>query len=146
MITGKKRSYGLLRYLLLVILLVPIIGFAQSQDNWIKIAEKTVSFKAEKDVITPQGNEKTVDKIRVKCISGTLHLKKVRVEMRDGQKKEYDAKGTGILTKGMTSLAFDLPGKDNELRKIEIEYDSKGNMVLTNKAKVEIQGRRIKNK
>jgi hypothetical protein len=117
--------------------------FSQSKDegNWIKIAEKIVAFKSDKDVVTPTGNEKKVDKIKIKCIQGSLKLKKVRVEMSDGEKKEYDAKGVGVLSKGMSSFAFTLPGKNNTLKKIELEYDSVGALLVTKKAKVEILGR-----
>jgi hypothetical protein len=120
-------------------------SFSQSKDegNWIKIAEKIVAFKSDKDVVTPTGNEKKVDKIKIKCIQGTLKLKKVRVEMSDGQKKEYDAKGVGVLSKGMSSFAFILPGKNNTLKKIELEYDSVGALLVTKKAKVEILGKII---
>jgi hypothetical protein len=128
---------------LLLLVFVSNTSFSQSSKdgNWIKIAEKLVAFKSDKDVITPTGNEKKVDKIKIKCIQGTLKLKKVRVEMSDGQKKEYDAKGVGVLSKGMSSFAFTLPGKNNTLKKIELEYDSVGALLVTKKAKVEILGR-----
>ncbi|MEE1899133.1 hypothetical protein V1389_12335 [Flavobacterium rakeshii] len=128
--------------LIAICLLLAMSPKAMSQD-WITIAEKKVNFKAEKDVVTPRGNEKNIEKIRIKCTQGTVKLKKVHVEMSDGTKKEYDAKGVGVLTKGMTSLAWDLPGKKGELKikKIELEYDSVGNMLVTKKAVVEIQGK-----
>jgi hypothetical protein len=121
-------------------------SFSQSKEegNWIKIAEKLVAFKSDKDVVTPTGNEKKVDKIKIKCVQGTLKLKKVRVEMSDGEKKEYDAKGAGVLSKGMSSFAFILPGKNNNLKKIELEYDSVGALLVTKKAKIEIVGHLIK--
>lgn len=128
--------------LITVCLLLAMSPKAMSQD-WITIAEKKVNFKAEKDVVTPRGNEKNIEKIRIKCTQGTVKLKKVHVEMSDGTKKEYDAKGVGVLTKGMTSFSWDLPGKKGELKikKIELEYDSVGNMLVTKKAVVEIQGK-----
>lgn len=131
---------------LLLVLSIFSVSFSQSDkdENWIKIAEKTVGFKSDKDVITPNGSEKKVDKIKIKCIQGTLKLKKVRVEMSDGEKKEYDAKGVGVLSKGMSSFAFSLPGKNNTLKKIELEYDSVGAMLVTKKAKVEIMGHVMK--
>lgn len=127
----------------LFVLAISSASFSQSKEegNWITIAEKTVGFKSDKDVVTPTKAEKKVDKIKVKCVQGTLKLKKVRVEMSDGQKKEYDAKGAGVLSKGMTSFAFTLPGKNNTLKKIELEYDSVGALLVTKKAKVEILGR-----
>jgi len=131
---------------LLFVVTISLSSFYPSKDdgNWIKIAEKTVAFKADKDVVTPTGNEKKVDKIKIKCVQGTLKLKKVRVEMSDGQKKEYDAKGVGVLSNGMSSFAFSLPGKNNSLKKIELEYDSVGALLVTKKAKIEILGHVIK--
>jgi hypothetical protein len=131
---------------LLFVVTISLSSFSQSSNdgNWIKIAEKLVAFKSDKDVITPTGNERKVDKIKIKCVQGTLKLKKVRVEMSDGEKKEYDAKGVGVLSKGMSSLPFNLPGKNNTLKKIELEYDSVGVMMVTKRAKVEIMGHVIK--
>jgi hypothetical protein len=66
--------------------------------------------------------------------------------MSDGTKQEYDAKGVGVLTNGMTSFSWDLPGKNGELKvkKIELEYDAVGNVLITKKAKVEVQGKLVK--
>jgi len=134
----------------LLILGVFTMSIAQGKSdsdngNWVVIAKKDVAFKkGEYDKITPYGKERNVSKIKVKCTQGTLKLKKVHVEMEDGTKKEYDAKGIGVLNKGMTSFAFDLPGKDLKLKSIEIEYDAVGNMLLTKRAKVEILGKKRK--
>ncbi|CAN1489254.1 hypothetical protein MCETHM1_00145 [Flavobacteriaceae bacterium] len=136
-----KNKIKLLSLLFAVTIFLTSFSQSNNDGNWIKIAEKTVGFKSDKDVITPSGNEKKVDKIKIKCVQGTLKLKKVRVEMSDGQKKEYDAKGVGVLSKGMSSLAFTLPGKNNTLKKIELEYDSVGALLVTKKAKIEVLGR-----
>lgn len=130
----------------LFLVLIANAGFCQTNNdgNWITIAEKTVGFKSDKDVITPNGKEKNVDKIKIKCVQGTLKLKKVRVEMSNGEKKEYDAKGIGVLSKGMSSFAFTLPSNNNILKKIELEYDSVGALLVNKKAKVEILGRTSK--
>ena len=117
---------------------------AQSEeDGWVVIAEKTVSFKSDMDKVTPYGEERNVSKIKIKCVQGTVKLKHVHVTMADGTKKSYDAKGIGVLNKGMTSFAFTLPG-DSKLEHIELEYDSAGNMLLTKRAKVEILGKKRK--
>jgi hypothetical protein len=107
----------------LFVLIISTTSFSQTDNDekWVKIAQKTVSFKSDKDEISPSGKEKKVDKIKIKCIQGTLTLKKVKVEMSDGEKKEYDAKGVGVLTKGMSSFAFDLPETNGTLNKIEFE-------------------------
>ena len=117
---------------------------AQSEnDGWIVIAEKTASFKNDLDKVTPYGEERNVSKIKIKCIQGTIKLHKVHVTMSDGTKKSYDAKGIGVLNKGMTSFAFTLPG-DSKLEHIELEYDSAGMLLVTKKAKVQILGKKRK--
>ena len=119
---------------------------AQSEDDgWIVIAEKTASFKSDVDKVTPYGAERNVSKIKIKCIQGTLKLKHVHVTMSDGTKKSYDAKGIGILNKGMTSFAFTLPG-DSKLEHIELEYDSAGNMLISKRAKLQVLGKKRKDK
>lgn len=117
---------------------------AQSDDgNWIVIAEKTASFKSDLDKISPLGEKRNVSKIKVKCIQGTLKLQHVHVTMTDGTKKSYDAKGIGVLKKGMSSFAFDLPGK-SKLQHVELEYDSAGIMLVSKKAKVQLLGKKKK--
>ncbi len=139
-----------IKLLLSILFLFGLVSEVTAQNtsdngNWIVIAKKDVAFKkGEKDKITPYGNERNVSKIKVKCTQGTLKLKKVQVTMDDGTQKEYDAKGVGILSKGMSSFAFDLPGNDKKLKSIEIEYDAVGNMLLTKRAKVEILGKKRK--
>ncbi|MCK5814869.1 MAG: hypothetical protein KAH07_02890 [Flavobacteriaceae bacterium] len=135
--------------LTIVFLLFGIIFQSNAQSdndgNWIVIAKKDVAYKkGDNDKITPYGSERNVSKIKVKCTQGTLKLKKVHVTMDDGTKKEYSAKGVGVLNKGMSSFAFDLPGKDKKLKTIEIEYDAVGNVLLTKRAKVEILGKKRK--
>jgi len=142
------------KILLTCLLIIGAITLSFAQDkhdsdegNWVVIATKDVAFKkGEKDKITPYGKERNVSKIKIKCTQGTLKLKKVHVEMEDGTKKEYSAKGIGVLNKGMSSFAFDLPGKDKKLKTIEIEYDAVGNILLTKRAKVEILGKKRNDK
>jgi len=141
------------KILLTCLLIIGVFTLSIAQDkpdsdegNWVVIATKDVAFKkGEKDKITPYGNERNVSKIKVKCTQGTLKLKKVHVTMDDGTKKDYNAKGVGVLSKGMSSFAFDMPGNDKKLKTIEIEYDAVGNMLLTKRAKVEILGKKRKN-
>ncbi len=138
-----------MKKLILFIVGIVIIGSlselkAQSDnDGWVKIAEKTVSFKNDRDKITPYGAERNVSKIKIKCIQGTVKLKHVYVKMEDGTEKTFDSKGIGVLSKGMSSFAFDLPGK-SKLTHIELEYDSAGAMLITKRAKVEILGKKRK--
>jgi len=138
------------KQIFLIVIFISSVSYSFAQNNsddgnWITIAKKDVAYKkGETDKITPYGNERNVSKIKIKCTQGTLKLKKVHVTMDDGTKKEYDAKGIGVLSKGMSSFAFDMSGNDKKLKIIEVEYDAVGNMLLTKRAKVEILGKKRK--
>jgi len=120
-------------------------SMAQSDDNWIKLGEKMVAFKADKDKITLTGKEKDVAKIKITCVQGAVKIKKIHVKMSDGETKDYDPTA-GILKNGMSTKSFDLPGKDNKLTELELEYDSMGTIVTNKRAKVEIYGKKNKDK
>ncbi len=102
-----------------VLIFVMLLGFsikpmAQSKnDGWIKIGEKFVSFKADKDNIILVGNERNVSKFKIKCIQGAVKIKKISVKMEGGEEKEYNPTA-GILNKGMSTRIFDLPGKSSK--------------------------------
>ncbi len=132
-----------MRYLLLFIFFISISGYSQD-ESWKKVGEKLVAFKSEKDNVQLTGKERNIDKVRIKCVQGTLQLKKVTIVMDNGEKKEYDARGIGILTKGMSSTNFAVPNKNEKVKRLELEYDSKGAMVVNKRAKVEIWGKKDK--
>ena len=135
------------RYVIVIGLL--LIGFyltaiAQSkEDGWIKIGEKYVAFHAETDDIHLTGDEKDVTKIKIKCVQGAVKIKQISVKMSDGSTKDYDP-AAGILKDGMSTVSFDLPGKDNTLKDLKIEYDSMGTIATNKRAQVEIWGKKKK--
>ncbi|PQJ22882.1 hypothetical protein [Tenacibaculum sp. SG-28] len=116
---------------------------AQDKDeNWFVITSKTASYKAETDKIDLWSKSQNLDKIKFRCTQGTLKIKKVRVFLSDGTSKEFKPKGTGVLTKGMSSYPFSIPKGDVKVKKIEIDYDSVGNMVVTKRGKVDVMGKK----
>ena len=114
---------------------------AQTENGWIKIATKTVNYNADKDEVTTSGKEKEVDKIRLRCTQGTVKIKKLTVVMANGNEKELHPKGTGVLTKGSASFSWDVPDGDTKIKKIILEYDAVGNVLITKRGKIEVEGR-----
>ena len=112
------------------------------EKGWIKLGEKFVSFKADKDNIIISGNERNISKFKITCIQGVVKIKKIHVKMSDGMEKEYNP-AAGVLKEGMSTITFDLPGKDNKLKDFEIEYDSMGTIATNKRAKVEIWGKKL---
>ena len=127
--------------ILSIVFVFTLQSMAQPGDGWIKIGEKTVAFKADKDKVKLTGKEKDIAKIKITCIQGTVKIKKIHVKMSDGEVKEIDPT-VGVLNKGMSTAAFNLPGKNNKLNDLELEYDSMGTIVTNKRAKVEIWGKK----
>ncbi len=124
--------------IIFIVLINSYSVFAQD-DNWKVLANKDVSYKSEKDRITLYGKEKKVTKVKLNCNQGSLKIKKTTLFYSDGSEETHDPKGTGILTKGTSTIPYKIP-KEKSLNQIEIEYEAYGNMLLTKRAKVEVLG------
>ncbi|TNZ86672.1 hypothetical protein CGK40_24440 [Vibrio parahaemolyticus] len=135
----------------IVLCLLAAVASFQSvagDSDWSKIADKTVSFKSETDVVNPLSPfaNSHFSHIKIKCTQGTVNLKSITVIMSDGKEKTFD--NLGVLTKGMSSRNLNLPTKENaKLDRIELNYESLGSTALkvagvTEKAKVEIWGKK----
>ncbi|WP_394201959.1 hypothetical protein [Shewanella waksmanii] len=118
-----------------------------AKEDWIKLAEKTVDYKAEVDTVQPRFAEKNITSIKLKCIQGSVNLKQIVITMGDGEVKTVD--NLGILTKGLSSRSISIPKGDSKIKTIELSYDSIGNQTLglaglSKKGKVEVLGRKSK--
>lgn len=109
------------------------------EKEWVIIAKKDVSYKAEKDMVQLFGNERDVKKIKLRCEQGSLKIKKIILIYKNSKNEEHKPKGTGILTKGTSSFPIKI-SEEEKLSKVEIHYEAYGNMLLTKRAKVEILG------
>ncbi len=113
-----------------------------SEGEWTVLAKKDVSYKADKDEITLIGNERKIDKVKISCTQGSLKLRSITIYYTDNTSKTQKAKGTGLISKGMSSFAFSLE-KNKTPKKIGFSYEAIGNMLLTKRAKIEVLGKRI---
>jgi hypothetical protein len=123
----------------LVLIFSTTILFSQNTE-WKVIAKKDVRFKKnETDKINLLGNERKIEKIKVKCLQGSLKFKSLTIIYKDDSKEKFKSKGIGMLTKGMSSFAFKVD-KDKIPTKLELTYDAIGNTLVAKRAKVEILG------
>lgn len=133
------RSIVLMLSLMMVCL--SLSSHAKAEGEWIEIASKTASFKAETDEVKPSRSERNISKIKLHVDQGTVRIKRVKVFMSNGEAKEYDV--VGLLNKGMETRSLTLPNakeSNNTLKKIELTYDSIGNVLVSKKAKIKIMG------
>lgn len=126
--------------LLLVFTLFLSLQMLAQNNDWKVLGKKDVAYKHEDDVINLRGSEKDIKKFKIKCTQGTLKIKKVVVVYKDKSRDEKKPKGTGIITKNMSSFAFSID-KDKTPDKIELSYEAIGNMLVTKRAKIELLGR-----
>lgn len=120
-----------------VLLFSSTILFSQN-TNWEVIAKKDVRFKKnESDQINLIGNERKIEKIKVKCVQGSLKFKSLTIIYKDETKQVLKSKGVGVLTKGMSSFAFKVDSAKTP-KKLELSYDAIGNTLVAKRAKVEI--------
>jgi hypothetical protein len=128
------------KYILIVLMFLSFSLSSQSND-WFTVAKKDVSYKSDKDVINLRGNEKEISQFKIKCTQGNLKIKDIVVYYKDKSKTNKKTKGTGLLTKGMSSFVFNIE-KGKIIDKIELSYEAIGNMLVTKRAKIELLGRK----
>ncbi len=130
----------MLRKLKIITFLLFITYSASSQnDEWKILGTKDVTFKQDEDVINLRGSEKNISKFKIKCTQGTLKIKKIVIYYKDNTEDEKKPKGTGLITKGMSSFTFKT-NKNKIPNKIGLTYEAMGNMVITKRAKIELLG------
>ena len=130
--------------LLAVFMINSSFFMAQNDDSWVVLAKKDVSYKADKDIINLLGNNRDIRKIKLRCKQGSLKIKKIIFIYSSSDKEEHTPKGTGVLTKGTSSIPIKTEKKES-VKKVEIHYEGYGNMLLTKRAKVEVLGLITKN-
>ncbi|MFV0376059.1 MAG: hypothetical protein ACK5JD_02010 [Mangrovibacterium sp.] len=129
---------------LLLCFVLSLTTHAQPEkDGWVKLATKTAGYKSDKDEVQLMGKDHRVDKIKLTCTQGTVKLKNIHIKMSDGAEKDFDPK-IGVLNSGMSTMNFDLPGKDSKLKEMYLEYDAVGNVLMTKKGKIEVWGKKLK--
>ena len=130
-----------MKNLILPFLLVfnSFLFIAQENDGWQVLAKKTVNYSADKDVINLTGKKRNLKKIKLKCNQGSLKIKNITFYYDSSEKTSHKPKGTGIISKGMSSLPISIT-KNKNIKKVEIQYEAYGNVLLTKRAKVEVLG------
>ena len=129
------------RKLIIPLFLLVSISISSQNGDWFTLANKDVSYKSDKDVINLRGDKKEISQFKIKCTQGNLKIKDITVYYKDKTKNNKKTKGTGLLTKGMSSFVFNVE-KDKTVVKIELSYEAIGNMLVTKRAKIELLGRK----
>lgn len=111
---------------LLFISAVVLLSFTtknNTNQQWVLIGEKKVSFLVDRDVIHVTGND-NYSQLKVKVKDGPVHIIDMDVHFENGDKLDVALKQR--IPKGGESRVIDLPGGSRNVRKIEFWYETKG--------------------
>jgi hypothetical protein len=121
----KNHFMKLLKPLLFFSAIV-LLGFTtenNTNQQWILIGEKKVSFLVDRDVIHVTGND-NYSQLKVKVKDGPVHIIDMDVHFENGDK--FDVSLKQRIPKGGESRVIDLPGGSRNVRKIAFWYETKG--------------------
>lgn len=148
---NKKMKQRILFLLFTVVCGLAISVSASAQSQWVKLGEKSVHFKGDKDEIKCS-NKGEFSKLKIRVENNSVEFDKVIVDFKQGSSQElWIRKEIGA---GEETRVLDLRGGKREIESITFYYksqkdnkDSKGNKGNkghkgNKNAKVEVWGRR----
>ena len=95
-------------------------------DGWVKLGEREVAFRAERDTIVVTAAEGTFNKLRFHVRGNGVEILDVDVHFGNGDKQ--DVKVREELREGASTRAIDLPGAARVIKRIEFTYRTKGKL------------------
>ena len=136
----KRFFTGTSSVFLMTALLVSFFSFTSfraSSQNWNKLGERKVNFKADRDAISGWGDG-IYRKLQIKVRGGSVNMQKMVVHFHNGQTQEIELKNN--FTDGSESRVIDLPGNRRIIDKVVFWYEATSSSE-GNKPTVELWGR-----
>lgn len=104
---------------------------------FVKLGERDVNGKVDKDTINVGGDEGVYTSIQVKVEGSALTMQDIKVTFGNGE--TFDAKTKLVFDKDTTTRLIDLPGNKRVIKKVDFKY---GNLPGGGKAHIELWGKR----
>ncbi len=92
------------------------------QAQWVKLGERAVNFRADHDEIPVTVLKGTFKKVKMSVHKAPIYLKNVRIIYGNGESTNIVVNKR--IPAGTESAAFDLPGKNRIIKKINFNYKS----------------------
>lgn len=105
--------------------------------SWEHLGSKKVDYKIDRDVIHVGLHEGSFKKLKIQVTSGSLNMRRMVVEYKNGQKETIELRQR--FKQGTGSRVIDLNGNNRIIKDITFYYDSVNNP--TSKAKVHVFGK-----
>lgn len=125
--------------LLTVVFGLTISATAVAQNQWVKLGEKSVNFKADRDEIKCS-HKGDFSKLKIKVENNPVEFEKVIVDYKKGGRQELSIRN--LIRAGGETRVLDLRGQKREIRSIIFHYKSQKGINGNKKAKVQVWGRR----
>lgn len=110
---------------------------ADPDAGWIKLGEKIVNGKEDRDEVLVGTVEGSFRKLRLRVKDSSLDMDDVVVHFTDG--KSFSPKTRHTFKEGATSNPIDLPGEKRRIERIELKYSNRAG---GGSATVEVWGHR----
>lgn len=91
-------------------------------SKWERLGSKKVNFRIERDVIKVGARDGAFTKLKVQVTGGTVNMRKMIVEYKNGQKETINLRHTFTPRNG--SRVIDLNGGKRIIKDITFYYDS----------------------
>jgi hypothetical protein len=112
----------------ITVLFVLVFLFAstgvQAQDGWRFIADKTVAFGADHDVIITGNTNDDFRKLKLRVTDGPLKMYDMKVYFDNGSVQDVSIRS--LIRQGGESRVIDLDGGLRHIKRIEFWYETKG--------------------
>jgi hypothetical protein len=121
----KQRSF-----LLIVVLMISSVVYSQDFFRWQKIAENTVDFRADKDIIKFKRHV-NFSKIKLAVSNNDVHFEKMFIRYSSGKIQEVKVKD--YIREGKQSNTIKLKHQYGDIREIVFYYDTPEKNIKYNK-------------
>jgi hypothetical protein len=108
------------------------------QNNWVKLADRTVTYTVSHSQIVLDGLNDNLGALKVKVTAGAINLHRCMIYYQNGQTQDVDVLNS--IAQGGESKVIELPHSDQPIIKLVYVYDTKNRAIQ--KADVELWGRR----
>jgi Protein of unknown function (DUF2541) len=126
-----KRN-ALAAALLLLAAAIPVVA----KDGWVLLGERTVTDRADRDVIAVTGARGDFKSIKVKVFGRAVEFHDMDIHFANGETQDVNLRDK--IPAGGESRVIDIEGSDRVIRSIEFHYDAQA--ARGRKAKIKVFG------
>jgi hypothetical protein len=110
------------RALVAGLLVMTLAGVAAASEAWVKLGERSVSDRVERDVIVVGADQGQFSAIRLKVVKRPVHILDLKVHFANGGVQDVEVRK--VIKAGSESRVIDLRGDDRVIATVELWYEA----------------------